>query len=385
MNKTQSFSEPSTVSNERSVFIDWLAFTAPFSAMKDVNTFQEKGFEWRKFKSLPSYRHYKNSNVYRISESYDLFPNVENEFMSEEQKEQYLNDVFNCYFSRLRTWLSSVFGLYMGAPLGYGGHFYTDSASLYSDDGGCERYGVVFWGGNNDSFYVQINGHGCTHVFSGTTPQKIHKWLSFLDITDIKRIDLATDDYDGIFTCESAKLAFQDDAFYCGKGPKPGKDESLKTDANGKIQKEMISIGSRQSRIYWRIYNKAAEQKISGVWYRSEVELKKVSIDILLDITGIYVGLCDYSAQINSRKPQPIPKLLGRKAIDSIEAKVRWLRKQASANIAKVFHFFNGDINTVLSMIIREEHISDMKLKFDIPPIYQKLLNDKLKTNQCPF
>lgn len=374
-----------SVPYERPVIIDWFAFSAPFSVMKDVDKFQEKGFRWEKFKTLPSYRNYKKSNVYRVPDSYEQFPSVENDVMSEEQIEQYLNDVFNCYFSRLRTWLSSVFGLYMGAPLGYGGHYYSDSASLYSDEGGCERYGVVFWGGNNDSFFVQINGHGCAHVFNGTTPQKIHKWLSFLDITDINRIDLATDDYDGIFTVDAAKKAFENDAFYGGRGPKPNRKVEFEDDGNGNRSIDVLRVGSRQSRVFWRVYDKALEQKISGIWYRSEVELKKVSIDILLDITGTYVGLCDYAAQINPSEPKPIPKLLGRKATDSIEAKVRWLRKQASKNIAKVFHFFNGDINTVLSMIIREEHISDMNIKFDIPPIYQTLLNEKLKTNQCPF
>ncbi|CAM1015998.1 TPA: replication initiation factor domain-containing protein [Proteus mirabilis] len=370
---------------ERSVLIDFLAFSAPLSVMKDVHTFQEKGFEWRKFQFLPSYKHYQHRDITFTHSDYQDIPEIAHSSMTDEQRNRYETDLISCYFSRLKSWLSSVFGLVMGAPRGKGGFFYQDSALLYSDEGGVEHFGVVYWGGNKDSFYVQISGKGCAHVFSGTTPQKIHEWLSFLDITDIKRIDLATDDYDGIFTCEAAKLAYQDDAFYCGKGPKPCKDESLKTDAKGNIKKEMFSVGSRQSRIYWRIYNKAAEQKVSGVWYRSEVELKKVSIDVLLDITGIYVGLCDYAAQINPCEPQSIPKLLGRKAVDSIEAKVRWLRKQASKNIAKVFHFFNGDINTVLSMIIREEHISDMNLRFDIPPIYQTLLNEKLQTNQCPF
>ncbi|WP_254684196.1 hypothetical protein [Providencia heimbachae] len=61
------------------------------------------------------------------------------------------------------------------------------------------------------------------------------------------------------------------------------------------------------------------------------------------------------------------------------------VKKTSLCNLAKVFHFFNGDINAVLSMIIREEHIIDMNLKFDIPPLYQELLNDKLQTNRCPF
>ncbi|HEK0470043.1 TPA: replication initiation factor domain-containing protein [Proteus mirabilis] len=370
---------------ERSVFIDFLAFSAPISVMKDVHTFQEKGFEWRKFQFLPLYKQYQHRDITFTHDDYQDIPEIIHSSMTDEQRNRYETDLISCYFSRLKSWLSSVFGLVMGAPRGKGGFAYQDSALLYSDEGGVEHFGVVYWGGNKDTFYVQISGKGCAHVFSGTTPQKIHKWLIHLDIIRLKRLDLATDDYDGIYTCTAALQAYKDDAFYGGKGPKPKLETSQAIDSNGCPTKEIVNVGSRQSRVYWRIYNKALEQKISGVWYRSEVELKEISIDVLLNIAGIYTGLCAYSAQINPSKPQSIPKLLGRKAVDSIEAKVRWLRKQASKNIAKVFHFFNGDINTVLSMIIREEHISDMNLRFDIPPIYQTLLNEKLQTNQCPF
>ncbi|OKP03318.1 hypothetical protein [Xenorhabdus eapokensis] len=44
---------------DRSVFIDYLAFSAPLSCMKDVHTFQEKGHEWRKYQPLPSYKNHK--------------------------------------------------------------------------------------------------------------------------------------------------------------------------------------------------------------------------------------------------------------------------------------------------------------------------------------
>lgn len=374
-----------TDNNDRAVIVDYLAFSAPLSVMKDVHTFQEKGFEWRKFQYLPSYRHYQCSNIYQISDGYDDIPDEISSIMTEEQKEKYYTDLYLCYFSRLKRWISSVFGLVVGIPRGKGGFAYQESAVLYSDEGGDTQFGMLYWGGNKETFYIQISGKGCTHVFSGITPKKIYKWLIHLDIYRVNRLDLATDDYDGIYTCQSALTAYQDDAFYGGKGPKPKLETTRAIDSDGCPTKEIVSIGSRQSRVYWRIYNKALEQKVSGIWYRSEVELKDISTDVLLNIASIYTGLCAYSAQINPSKPQSIPKLLGRKAIDSIESKVKWLRKQASANIAKVFHFFNGDINTVLSMIIREEHINDMNLKFDIPPIYQSLMNEKLKTNQYPF
>ncbi|EPL6456950.1 replication initiation factor domain-containing protein [Providencia rettgeri] len=370
---------------DRPVFADFLAFSGLMSAMGDVHTFQEKGFEWRKFQFLPSYKHYQHSAIYAVSQGYDAIPEIHSKTMTEQQQEQFLTDLYNCYFSRLKRWISSVFGLVVGAPRGKGGYAYQDSAVLYSDEGGSSQLGLLYWGGNKDTFYIQISGAGCAHVFSGTTHEKIHKWLVHLDILRLKRLDLATDDYDGIFTCQAALNAYKDDAFYGGKGPKPKLETAQAIDSFGCSTKEIVNVGSRQSRVYWRIYNKALEQKVSGIWYRSEVELKEISIDVLLNIAGVYTGLCAYAAQINPCKPRLIPKLLSRKATDSIEAKVRWLRKQASANLAKVFHFFNGDINTVLSMIIREEHIGDMNLKFDIPPLYQKLLNEKLQTSPCPF
>ncbi|CDH02064.1 hypothetical protein [Xenorhabdus bovienii] len=95
--------------------------------------------------------------------------------------------------------------------------------------------------------------------------------------------------------------------------------------------------------------------------------------------------MCPYAASINPTKPAAIPVLLGRKAIDAIEAKVSWLRKQASSTIAKIIHFFEGDTQAVLSMIVCDEYISDLNLKLDLPPIYQTLINEKLGVSKCPF
>ncbi|MCV5950285.1 replication initiation factor domain-containing protein, partial [Escherichia coli] len=77
--------------------------------------------------------------------------------------------------------------------------------------------------------------------------------------------------------------------------------------------KEQYSIGSRTSRIYWRIYNKALEQKLANtglVWYRSEVELKKWNVDVLLNPAGAYAALNDFAASISTAKKfntKPVP------------------------------------------------------------------------------
>ncbi|MEX0447809.1 replication initiation factor domain-containing protein [Xenorhabdus sp. SGI246] len=376
---------------DRTVLIDYIAFSAPLSCMKEVHTFQEKGHEWRKYQHLPSYRHYQHSRFAdTLTADYTSLPDMGDMFTASikdinHKAELYNQALLSCLHARLRRFMAAVFGLFVGPARGTGGFAYQDSAVLYSEDGGNEHFGMLYWGGNNGTFYAQIGGKGCAHVMSGTTPDKLYKWFKHLDITALKRLDLATDDYDGVFTCHHALSAYRDDAFYGGMGPKPKLGTAYEIDIDGCYTKEIVTIGSRQSRVYWRVYNKALEQKVSGVWYRSEAELKGIPVEVLLDIQGTYTGLCPYAASINPADPAPIPVLFGRKAVDAIEAKVQWLRKQASSTIAKIIHFFEGDIDAVLSMIVRDEHLSDLNLKLDLPPIYQTLINEKLGVSRCPF
>nr|WP_284108101.1 hypothetical protein [Escherichia coli] len=128
----------------------------------------------------------------------------------EHQIEQYNQAVQAAYLHRLKIWLSSAFGLSMGPERDRGGFNYRCSAPLFSDDGGNNLHGFAFWGGNNNTVYIQISGLGCAHVFSGTEPQDVFKWLKHLNITTLKRIDLAVDDFDGVFymRCSCSRSSF---------------------------------------------------------------------------------------------------------------------------------------------------------------------------------
>lgn len=371
------------MATDRTVIIDYLAFSAPLGCMKSVHTYPEIGHEWRKWSYLPSTRVLQRVDYDQMPDSSCVYVTSSDDI--QRRAALYNKELLACLHSRLRMFIASVFGLVVGPARGTGGFAYEDSAVLYSDDGGDEHFGMIYWGGNNGTFYVQIGGKGCAHVLSGTKPEYIYKWFKHLDITCLKRIDLATDDYDGVFTCNDALSAYKDDAFYSGAGPKPKLGISTEIDPDGCPTKEIVNVGSRQSRVYWRVYNKALEQKVTGTWYRAEAELKGVPSEVLLNVQGTYTGLCAYAASINPSYPQSIPALFGRKAVDAIEAKVKWLRKQASATIAKVINHFDGDVDAALSMIIREEHINDKESKFDLPPIYQTLLMEKVRNIQCPF
>lgn len=368
----QSLSPQNNLNNH--VFIDFLAFTTPMSAFKDLHTYQAVGFEWRKYPCIP------NPIFYR-SHQYSS----DNPALTSEQSERYLSDLNQCYFDRMKLFFADFFGLSMGIPRGRGGHFYDNSAVLYSDMGGYEPMGTVFFGGNKDTVYVQISGKGCAHVFSHTTPKRIYNILNHLDITDLKRLDLATDDYEGIYTCQGALRDYKDDAFYTGKGPKPCIETAFAINADGEPTKEIVTVGSRQSRTYWRIYNKALEQKVSGIWFRSEVELKSVPIENLLNISNVYTGICAYAQQINVASPVKILRGKGRKAVDSLENSLRWIRKQGSQTLAKVFHFVEGDIHQFIDLLIQSKHLNDLNIQLNIPHKYQDLLREKLNISRIPF
>lgn len=390
----------------RSVFIDHLAFTIQMSALKNLETIHDVPHFWRKYGMLPKLHDFipVRRNYYRDvvdpdtrtwipddAESNQIVAGIsgDREFI-EHQIQEYQRALCEAYLRRLKIWMSSAFGLSIGPERDRGGFNYRFSAPLFSDDGGYDFHGLVFWGGNNGTAYIQISGLGCAHVFNGTEPQYVFNWLNHLGVTKLKRIDLAVDDFEGIFTCDGAVRDFRAGAFYGGRGPLPGFANACKWNGRAELKQEMYTFGSRRSRVYWRIYNKALEQRVSGTWYRSEVELKGVPLEILLDIAGYFTGLCDYAAQIDPAKPRKFnpyqPDLADeRKAVKSFESQVQWLRKQCSKSVAKLFHLFGNDYEAVFSVIVRREHIEDVNLRISMPDVYRDIISDKVYNRDTPF
>ncbi|MBE4035348.1 replication initiation factor family protein, partial [Vibrio parahaemolyticus] len=100
------------------------------------------------------------------------------------------------------------------------------------------------------------------------------------------------------------KKAYADDAFRTSdKGRSPSAGERYFAEASGKVINESFEVGNRSSRIYWRIYNKAAQLGLDMFWFRSECELKDMTVDVLLNISGYFAGICAYSASIVASSP----------------------------------------------------------------------------------
>jgi len=285
---------------------------------------------------------------------------------------QYIEYLERC----LRIFTTHVLGLTMNAPRGFGFQFYTESMKLTTADGE-DFCGFIGIGGNQDTVHFQINGTGCKHVFSKLKAWELHGWLSnVIGVKQLARLDLAYDDYHGLFDCEYALKAAYEDCFRTaprGISPTVNENHKYRFGENGTkhYSQEMVTVGSRTSRIYWRIYNKALEQNLAQngmVWYRTECELKKWDVDALLDPDGAFAAINKFSASISSApafntKPKPEKRV----ACDVLTA-AYWMRRQYGKILNSLIEEFNGDIPKVIGLLQRDGR------KFAFPDTYSALI-----------
>ncbi len=346
-----------------STSVDWLSFTvkiADFRHCTKSGVFS--GIHFPSVPALPPMRAHSGDDIESIND--------------------YRNRVYTKYFEDcVVIFLMKVLGFGIGTlKEGAKFNYYENHFDIQSPDGSM-HFGKVGYGGSNqkDTIHFSINGHGCKHLFTTRSRQYVHYWLSnILGVSLLSRCDIAFDDFDGIHTCENVELAFLDDGFKRSRGISPtykNDDEwFLDSDGNKIFNCEMRRIGSRSSLVHWRIYNKKLEQKIDKdgfVWFRSEVELKKVSVDILLDIDGYFSGLNNYAKSLFSKNvtsKKMVFKAKKRFACDVLQASY-WLKRQYGRTVNALCELYNGDFEKIVSSLMRD----DSKLSFT--SMHQKLVN----------
>lgn len=343
-----------------SVIVDHLAFTVKISEFRHCT--KSSPFSGVAFPAIPALP----ALTAKSSEDADAI-------------NEYRRNAYASYFQDcVIIFITKVLGFTVGSMTGSKFQFYEDSFNIYSKDGQ-EYCGKVGVGGNNDTIHFQISGVGCKHLFTNRTRAYVHHWLAnILNVTLLTRIDLAFDDFDGIHTCEAVELAFLDDGFKRSRGISPkyknGDEWHINADGEKVFSVEARNIGSRQSLVFWRIYNKALEQKIEKEgfsWYRSEVELKKASVDVLLDVDGYFCGLNNYAASLFSKDVSPksvVHKAKKRIACDVLKA-CFWAKRQYGRLVNSLFELYGGDYERVVTSLMRD----DGKLSFT--PMHQKLVD----------
>ncbi|MBB1352364.1 replication initiation factor domain-containing protein [Pseudoalteromonas sp. SG45-3] len=324
---------------------------------------------------------------------FPVVPNIKEEFNTEgltpeqllkslETQKQRINErMSDFYINTLRVFSRYVLGFELSVPRDKGFHGYHNSMNLVTSEG--TQIGFVGIGGQRDTVYFQISGEGCKHLWSHTTPFILHHWLSkVLSISSLSRIDIARDCFDNVFNCKAAELNFFQKAFARKKGgPNPTMSPRHSFTIDGKFDVEMTTVGKRTSPVYWRIYDKKLEQGIedeSLVWYRNEVELKKWSVDCLLDPDSTFAGICDFSQQmINTDGVQTSSSAKVSKAGIDLASRVKWVRRMCGKALADILEITEGNMQTVYGLLVPDKYVTGKSL--DVPNIYKHILIEQLR------
>lgn len=130
----------------------------------------------------------------------------------------------------------------------------------------------VLYDGNDDmGTHVILSGQGCRFYEAESSLLDLIKLMKFLK-GKITRIDLALDDHSGELVQFNKILKDITSGNIVSKWK--SNTEIIKRDMDGNLQGQTINLGSRKSDTYLRIYNKALEQQIEGIWNRIELEIK---------------------------------------------------------------------------------------------------------------
>ncbi|AYV19832.1 Replication initiation factor [Vibrio mediterranei] len=339
------------------VFVDYLSWTIQYSALRHAHKSDLGSLIWAPLPK-PDYRLARTpKQKEKLIERYKQRWNV-------------------AMMERLEVFCLHVLGLRMSSWREKGLYGYEDSCHLMPKHSN-KHVGFVLLGGNRGTCHFQIEGLGCKSVLEHTTLFRLHWWLNLLGCSRLSRIDLAVDDFHGLFGREYARKAFAEDAFRTserGRGPSGG--ERYFADPSGKVLNESFTVGDRSSRIHWRIYNKAAQLGLDMYWFRNEVELKEMPIDILLNIKGYFAGLCAYSASIIASLPVKVVNKKKQVALE-IHERIRWARRQVGRTLFDIAKHFDGDLEKVFGLLISKE-INDGHLT--IPDTYKKILYEIMET-----
>ncbi|ELS5099564.1 replication initiation factor domain-containing protein [Salmonella enterica] len=277
------------------------------------------------------------------------------------QLDDYLHEHYSAVYQRIFLFFDRIFGLSVGPVRSRGMQGYSHSCRLFSPDGKHECGWLMFGGiAQKNTAHVQLSGVGCRHLFMHTTPYLLWNTLRGLGVTRLSRVDLCFDDFTGNFSTDYALTAYDDRAFLTGAGGCIQQLDIRRPRAGDRLKGDTIYVGARKSRIYWRIYDKALEQNLDGVsWFRSEVELKKVTVDVLSNVDAYFVGICDYSASVISKHIEHVQKLppderrVQENLLPCLEllGRVKRVRRQFAKIAGDVLDIFDGDTGAAFGLL----------------------------------
>lgn len=314
----------------------------------------------------------------RTSDGWAQLPDLKTFPETLEGYDSFVECVLETEHIRLEQFVRRVLGLRLGSSRNFGRFFYTHSYPLL-DPKSKRSIGFVAFGGNNNTLYFQISGTGCKYVFCHTNKYRLHHWLKFFGVDELTRIDLFFDDFDGNFTPEHALLAYKDLAFNRFKGGRTPKAEPHYLYENGEqVCLDIIRVGSRTSDFFWRCYNKGLQQEYDKPWFRSEVEIKRCSVDVLLNTANFFASICPYSSSMNIEKVSDFDLVRRQKvkALASLKKKTEWIRRMCGKAIYDLVEDWGLSAEESLIMMIGADSDGNCKHggAVSAPPIFSDLV-----------
>lgn len=368
----------SSVANQKTdsfVKIDHLAFSFPLASLRH---FRKAGYSDAKairFPKMPRFNAFRGTGTHEEAMK-----------ALEDYRQRQAKVLSNFYYETLKVFTQEVLGFNLSNLRNRGFQGYNDSMTLRCAYG--SEVGFVGIGGQRDTVYFQISGTGCKHLFEHTTGFRLHHWLNtVIGISNLSRVDIARDCFDGNFDCNYASDTYRltrGSAFRTGKGGrapthKPANESYFDAAGNEVFDVEMFIVGKRTSPVYWRIYNKKLEQGIEDenlIWYRTECELKKWNVDVLLDPDAAFGGICEFSASMNSRQGIRTRSMTKAKEVClDLASRVKWIRHACGKALGDILEITNGDIQRTIGLILPD----DTGGKLGIPPTYNQLINHALE------
>lgn len=222
---------------------------------------------------------------------------------------------------------------------------------------------TIYYDGSKDmGAHLRITGQGCRALEAHDI--NLFAWCAFvveLDGMTFTRLDIACDTSRDILSPTVDALAT---GLYSSKARKCNVISSAGPDG---LSASTCYIGSRQSGVFIRIYDKAAERGLSSVdWYRAELEIKKGYIDKAIALTKVspskaFANIIGTYFRPLARKVRPVTRsptapwwldflgevervsLVSDPQLPTIEAKYAWLQKQAAPTFALLTKAFGND------------------------------------------
>jgi phage replication initiation protein len=241
----------------------------------------------------------------------------------------------------------------------------------------CGHISVLFDGAEDMGTHVILSGQGCRELEADCNLLQLFDQVLLFD-GKFTRIDVAVDDKTGE-VIPFARIQKAIRKGYVSSRWRTSTEFIKRTLQDGKIIGNTINIGSKQSKMYLRIYDKAMEQESTEEsWIRMELQVRderaeKLQMVLLFDdnvgrifsqVLNNYIKILKPCRDSNKSRWQIAPwwssiilevgklKLTRQPENRSVEDVRNWVEKQIGPSLAMLVIADNGEIDDIIKIIV---------------------------------